>query len=188
MSIILIISIVICCVIVVSIAGSNKFRGKCGEWCVRAILSFLPSQYRVINDLRIYVNGRKCQIDHLVVSPYGIFVIETKNYFGVTSGDVRSPMLQRSVLGMHYRTRNPLMQNQYHVDLLLAKLRKTMKIDEAGIKPILVLNLGNIVRLSGRRDNVVMFYNLLRYIRSFRTIVFQRNEIKAICSLLRHRA
>ena len=58
-----------------------KIKGYLGERSVAVILSFLPfDKYKIINDILIKSNDRTIQIDHLVISLYGIFVIETKNY------------------------------------------------------------------------------------------------------------
>ena len=67
-------------------------KGWAGERVVRAILNSLPKdQYIVLNDVKFYGRekenksqgrnkGKKwsCQIDHLIISVYGIFCIETK--------------------------------------------------------------------------------------------------------------
>ena len=59
-------------------------RGRIGESRVARVLSRLDSaSYSVINDLLLPVsNGGSSQIDHVIVSLYGIFVLETKNYQG----------------------------------------------------------------------------------------------------------
>lgn len=50
-----------------------RIKGYLGEKSVATILSLLPSdRYKIINDLLIEVDGRTIQIDHLVVSIYGI--------------------------------------------------------------------------------------------------------------------
>lgn len=68
-----------------------KIKGFLGEKVVSAILSRLnPQKYTVINDVMLNINGKTSQIDHVVVSNYGIFVIETKNYKGWILGDERS--------------------------------------------------------------------------------------------------
>ncbi len=46
-----------------------------------------PKDTVIFNDLYFHNGRRSCQIDHLVVSPNGIFVIETKNYLGLVYGD-----------------------------------------------------------------------------------------------------
>lgn len=42
----------------------------------------LPNEYVLFNDLLFENNGISTQINHIVVSPYGVFVIETKGYRG----------------------------------------------------------------------------------------------------------
>lgn len=60
---------------------SNWFIGKRGELAVtEALKKSLPDDYVLLNDL-VLPNGRG-NIDHLVVGPNGLFVIETKNYSG----------------------------------------------------------------------------------------------------------
>lgn len=62
--------------------NSARQKGKRGEMRVSAILSQLPDEYKVLNDLIFRTDKGTTQIDHLVVSKYGIFTIETKNYRG----------------------------------------------------------------------------------------------------------
>ena len=53
----------------------SNIKGKWGERKVAGILSMLPEdEYKVINDVIIQSNGYTSQIDHIIVSIYGIFV------------------------------------------------------------------------------------------------------------------
>ena len=64
-----------------------RIKGFIGEKTVALLLATLDKkEYRTINDLIIRVDGESTQIDHVVVSNYGIFVIETKNYKGWITG------------------------------------------------------------------------------------------------------
>src|SRR5258705_2088356 len=54
------------------------FLGKRGELAVTRALNGLPDGYVLLNDL-LLPNGR-CNIDHFLIGPNGLFVIETKNY------------------------------------------------------------------------------------------------------------
>ncbi len=60
----------------------TKIQGKRGEKSVSKTLMQLPDEYIIFNNVYIQENGRYSQIDHIVLSPYGIFVIETKNTMG----------------------------------------------------------------------------------------------------------
>ena len=58
-----------------------KFRGFMGEFWVKQELKKLPmDKYIVLNDIMVKQNNSTHQIDHLIISQFGIFVIEMKNY------------------------------------------------------------------------------------------------------------
>ena len=96
-----------------------KIRGALGEGSVKHLLSRLPEDsYRVLND--IMVNGRYglTQIDHIVVSKYGVFVIETKNMKGKIYGGERSGEWTKFSKGRKMTFKNPTHQNYGHVKAL----------------------------------------------------------------------
>lgn len=57
----------------------TKYRGFMGEFWLKLKLQKLdPKKYIVLNDIMIKNNDSTSQIDHIVISEYGIFVIEMK--------------------------------------------------------------------------------------------------------------
>lgn len=94
-------------------------RGQAGEVNVAARLKALPkSDYTVFNDLLIQRGEYSSQIDHVVVSRYGVFVIETKNYNGWIYGGEHSEHWTQNIWGNKYRFYNPILQNQGHIKAL----------------------------------------------------------------------
>ena len=67
--------------------NSPKYKGKEGENRVHNILMQLPDDYVILDDVVLPTNKGTTQIDHIVVSKYGVFAIETKNYRGEIYGD-----------------------------------------------------------------------------------------------------
>ncbi|MBL8097989.1 MAG: NERD domain-containing protein [Anaerolineales bacterium] len=72
-----------------SVLASPNFAGAIAEMELIEKLKTLPDNYYLINDVKISLvesirfDGEwltSAQIDHLVISPYGIFVIEVKNW------------------------------------------------------------------------------------------------------------
>lgn len=63
-------------------AWKTNVKGKISEHLVYHKMLQLSDEYTIFNDLLFESNGYSTQIDHLVVSPYGVFVIETKGYKG----------------------------------------------------------------------------------------------------------
>jgi len=58
-----------------------KIKGKYGEMKVSWQLNRLYyKKYKVINNILLRNNSRSSQIDHIVISVYGVFVIETRNF------------------------------------------------------------------------------------------------------------
>ena len=94
--------IILLLVIPVAIYKSYKSRikGAIGEETVAFRLARLPkSEYKVINDLVLSSVSRTSQIDHLIISDYGLFVIETKNIKGWIFGrERRTSILLSNVL------------------------------------------------------------------------------------------
>ena len=95
-----------------------EYRGRRGEQCIFSILKQLPDEYYTGNDIVIQRNGYSVQIDHVVISPYGIFVIETKNYTGWIYGNDDSDQWTKNMYGHKYHFGNPLKQNYSHVKAL----------------------------------------------------------------------
>ncbi len=79
----------------------------------------------ILNDISLRSGRKRAQIDHLVVSPKGLFVLETKNWRGEIVGDERERRwTQLREPGTRPVTvSNPILQNQRHVEVLNACLR-----------------------------------------------------------------
>ena len=111
--------LMILCVIVIFIClkYGNRIVGWFGEHWTRESLNKLDkNKYIVLNDIMILVNNKTYQIDHIVLSKYGIFVIETKQYNGYITGDKYDNKWVRHLKGNQkvYYT-NPIRQNYGHV-------------------------------------------------------------------------
>lgn len=93
-------------------------KGARGERRVHNALSSVldESEYRVMSDLILPVAGGTTQLDHLVLSRFGIFVIETKNMSGWIFGSAdQQKWTQVQKGGKRRRFQNPLHQNYAHV-------------------------------------------------------------------------
>lgn len=61
-----------------------------GERLIYKKLKKLSKEYKIYNDIQLFYKGEGAQIDHLIVSPYGVFCIESKNLKGKIVGDGQS--------------------------------------------------------------------------------------------------
>ncbi len=99
--------------------NSAKIKGTFGEAKVNIQVSFLGSEYISIHDLMLKNSkGNTSQIDHLVLSEYGIFVIETKNYKGWIFGNEKSENWTQVIYKEKRQFRNPIKQNWSHIFFL----------------------------------------------------------------------
>lgn len=108
--------------IVVKILGSARFKGWHGERAVAKGLSRLdPATYHAFHDLYLpRPDGQgTTQLDHVVVCPFGIFVIETKNYRGWIFGSEKQAQWTQQIYRQKNRFQNPLHQNDLHVRALM---------------------------------------------------------------------
>lgn len=97
----------------------KQIVGWFGEHWTRKALNRLPkSKYKTINNLFIEVNGSTHQIDHIIVSPYGVFSIETKQYNGFITGKKYDKKWVRYAGNKKYYYINPIRQNYGHCKAL----------------------------------------------------------------------
>ncbi|TMU84287.1 NERD domain-containing protein [Bacillus sp. BHET2] len=98
-------------------ASTPLIKGKIGEGKVRYHLGKLnPEHYVVLHDLLIPAqDGKTTQIDHVVLSKAGIFVIETKNYQGWIYGSENSKKWTQVIYKRKQSFQNPFHQNYGHI-------------------------------------------------------------------------
>lgn len=150
----------------------NNIRGNVGEWQVANVLRQLnPEQFVVLNDIMFEKQQTAAneiattQIDHIVVSIYGIFVIETKNYAGKIYGTEKSPKWQYYSHGNKYEFYNPLRQNYKHTKTLQDLLmRNAQAIGIMGVDfliyPIVAFSGNAEIRVQVTGADVVYFGNV----------------------------
>ena len=125
-------TIIITCLIIIityKLFGA-KIIGWFGELWTKQSLDRLPKdKYIIINDVFIETNGFTHQIDHVIVSRYGIFSVETKQYNGFITGNKYDKNWIRHVGKNKYYYTNPIRQNYGHVKAL----SELLGIDETKI-------------------------------------------------------
>jgi hypothetical protein len=114
--------------------------GRAGEAAVTRLLGDrLGNECYVLNDLQVKQGADRAQIDHLVVSPRGLFVIETKNWRGRLEGDAGAPRwTQIKSNTKPLSVSNPILQSRKQVRAL-TRLLQTRRIDWPDVVPLVVL-------------------------------------------------
>lgn len=144
------------------------WKGKYSEKLVNNKIQELPEEYVVFNDLLFESNGYSTQIDHIVVSPYGVFVIETKGYKGWILGRENGEYWTQTIYKSKHQFYNPIKQNAGHVRFLHHLLKCSTDIL---FIPIVVFNNSAELKVHADNNIVVNRYNLKRAILQYRTAV-----------------
>jgi hypothetical protein len=107
----------------------------------------LDDDYFIINDVDLAFGKKKSQIDHIVVGPNGIFVIETKNWRGKLIGNETDPtwtQIKEDKNGnrLEIKLGNPIVQNLRHVQTTKSILESN-GINISDIFSVVVVNNDN---------------------------------------------
>lgn len=128
----------------------KRFRGFMGEFWVKTELNKLPKdKYIVLNDIMINSTKGSHQIDHIVISKYGIFVIEMKNYFGLITGDEYKDKWVQHLGKNKYYFNNPIHQNYGHIKAL----EELLQLDNE--KFISIICISNQAKVKVKAKNVI---------------------------------
>lgn len=144
--------------------------GKRGEKEVyKTLKKGLGRKYKILRDVYLGSEKKSTQIDLLVVSRYGIFVIEVKNWSGKIYGTEES--LNWQVYNKGYRNEyyNPIRQNNGHLN----SLKKAIGGDLV-YTPIVVFT--GKADISNLRGEVVSVEKLVKFIKSFKKKVMSRRK------------
>jgi hypothetical protein len=103
-------------------------KGELGEYKVNIQLDQMPKEYKHLADLLVTNPEAKSgysQIDHVLLTPYAIFVIETKNYQGEIKGGRDDKQWN---VNNRFTMMNPFHQNYGHIKTV-RKLTKASRED-----------------------------------------------------------
>lgn len=82
----------------------------------RVVLSsFAPPDYHLLNHVTLRVNNGTTQVDHIIISRFGVFVIETKDYKGWLFANEKQPHWTQVLFHWKFKFQNPIIQNQRHL-------------------------------------------------------------------------
>ena len=88
--------------LVAAVIKSPWFKGKAGEAAVNlsARLFLDKTRYHLIKNVTLPTEDGTTQIDHIIVSPYGVFVVETKNMKGWIFGNAKQRYWTQKILSL----------------------------------------------------------------------------------------
>ncbi len=127
--------------------------------------------YKRFHNLIVGTRNGTTQIDHVLLSRFGIFVIETKNYNGWIFGNEDQRSWTQVLYGAKHSFQNPLHQNYRHVKALAEHLN----VEPNKIHSV-VFFIGDAKLKTDLPPNV-MTSGLSGYIKQFNRVVFHDAEL-----------
>ncbi|EMI7298451.1 nuclease-related domain-containing protein [Vibrio harveyi] len=158
--------------LIVSVCKSRWLKGAFGEFLVNRLLSKLPeSDYTLIKDVTLPTSDGTTQVDHIVVSKYGIFVVETKNMKGWIFGSARQKQWTQKIYRHSSKFQNPLHQNYKHIKAL----ETLLGCSEEHLHSVIVF-IGDSTFKTEMPPNVTYARGSIRYILHFNEVVFSDKD------------
>ena len=163
-----------------------KRQGNEAEHQVSALLHSLGNEYVVFDNVMLKTKKGTTQIDHVVISPYGIFVIETKSHKGEIFGDCDSKNWTQVLFSkkgvLTYSFYSPYLQNYGH----LRNLYRVLDLPYTFFLGIICftsesVNLNNVIC-----ENAIYFVNLAPEIYSHRNVLLTDEQVIYLCNRLRN--
>lgn len=159
-----------------TIVKTPWFKGMVGEWRINAgIRLFLDRrEYRLLKDVTLPTPQGSTQIDHVIVSRFGVFVIETKNMKGWIFGDPKHKRWTQQLYRRRHGFQNPLHQNYLHV----MTLKSLLGLADHQLHSVICF-IGGCTFKTPMPDNV-MNRGLIRHIKGKTTQVLTPAEVTRV--------
>ena len=140
------------------------------ESVARLLDEKLANDHYVLNDLHLIVGREKCWIDHLVVAPSGMFVLNTLNWDGRIVGDTGKGAHTwkiRSPDGKIRPARNPLGKTLRERRILCNWLKGTNLIWERVFPLVVIANPNAEIQVTNAERRVLTPEQTVTYINDF---------------------
>lgn len=164
-------------VLTIAFLSSPRFRGDIAESRTRRILAngLEKNRFTILNDVVLPAGGGTVNIDHLVVSRFGVFVIESQYASGLVTGTEFQDRWKQQHWGRSIRMENPVHQNAVQAEIL----GRLLDMPSSKIHPVVVLT-GHKGMKSQAPAHLVTAENLISYIRRKGIHVFQPEQADRI--------
>lgn len=160
--------------ILAGVLKSPWFKGVVGEFIVNLSAKFLldKEKYQLIKNVTLPTEDGSTQIDHIIVSEFGVFVVETKNMKGWIFGGPNQKTWTQKIYKHSNKFQNPLRQNYKHVKTL----ESLLGLNEQQVHSVIVF-VGDSTFKTEMPENVTYGGGYARYIKSKKTPVLSESQV-----------
>lgn len=143
-----------------------------------------PVKYKVINSLVVNIDGEELEMDHVVVSNYGVFLIEARHYQGFVLGEEDDEAWTQLLYSRREKIENPLLTNQKHIQKLNSLLPEYQGI--INYISIAVFTADSMLKVIAKSD-VIQTADLLKTVRKYKKETLTDEQKETIFSTLSSR-
>lgn len=136
--------------------------------------NFAPPDYHLLNHVTLRMSDGTTQIDHILVSRFGVFVVETKSYKGWLFASAGQRFWTQVLFRAKFRFQNPLLQNHRHV----VAVRQLLDFLPAESVRSVVVFTGDAEFKAGVPEGVYDLYSLVQHIRQQRREEMSLNRLQ----------
>jgi ribosomal protein L37AE/L43A len=156
---------------------SPWFKGIIGEFMVNLAAKLLldKAKYHLLKNVTLPTDDGTTQIDHIIISKYGIFVVETKNMKGWIFGSPNQKVWTQQIFKHKSKFQNPIHQNYKHVKTL----ESLLELKEGQIFSVIVF-VGNSTFKTDMPENVTYAGGYIRYIKSKEQELLSTSQVNQI--------
>jgi hypothetical protein len=133
----------------------------------------LTDEYYILSDIVLKSNNGTTQIDQIIISKFGIFVVEVKTYKGWIFGDENSPQWTQALTSGKYKFQNPLRQNYKHIKALQELLGYNSNI----FKSLIAFSATAEFKTKLPNNVIVGGNDYINFIKGHKTVLLSENVI-----------
>ncbi len=136
--------------------------------------NFGPPDYHLMNHVTLQLKDGTTQVDHILVSRFGVFVIETKEYKGWIFANAKHANWTQVLFYDRFKFQNPVFQNNRHVRAVQGLLDF---LPPDAIKSVVVFT-GEAEFKTEIPEGVFSLSDLIEYLREQTVEVMSRNRMQ----------
>jgi hypothetical protein len=166
----------LCVAIASAVLRSPRVKGWLGERAVQNTIraKLDPLVYVDLHNVTLPTRDGSTQIDHVLFSPYGVFVLETKNFKGWIFGGERQAQWTQQIFKQRTRFQNPLRQNYKHT----RTLQELLDLPAEHVHSVIVF-VGGCEFKTEMPPHVTRGSGLVAHIQSFQQTVWAPAQMQA---------
>jgi len=173
---ILVVVLILVAILIFS-SSEGEHKGEEGELIVNLEVERLldKDKYHLLKNVTLRTGDGTTQIDHIIVSIFGVFVVETKNMAGWIFGNPKQRTWTQIIYEDRYKFQNPLHQNYKHVKTL----KSLLGLHNLQLHSVVVF-VGDGEFKTEMPENVTYMEDFIEYIESKQQPVISAEEVQEI--------